>query len=763
MKSLKSLEISFAMPLLLLIFVLSSTLSFAGPMSETTQKKLKGQIEELGLSDLHLDFNIQIPITGNPAGSDTNLWATAIYHKNAVDNTGSAKRPTILVATAYRREMMLPVYLLSFLMKDYNVLSVDMRGTGSSEGVWGAMNPTEQFDIVHIVDEWIPSQSWSDGKVGMVGGSYMAIVQYQVSALVEQEYNPATGKVEPKHLKALAALSSMSDAYREIAMHGGNFEMEFMAVWIGLTDILSVLPPDLYLGGHSSPGMNMDDVRYATEIWKEHFSNLNVPINWILDPANMLKNSWYEDKSPFIYWPQKPEGGWNFGPDYPYSTGRSEIPKTIPIFNTGGWFDIFTRGTLNNYQYGLANHNASDKALVVGPWYHIDAAALCPGLNGIGLGGEGLLNNDLLIRWFDWKIKGKNDPFMEEFPVALYIMGEEKWRMEKAWPLPESRLDKKTYYLSKAKPSAISGDWFSTLNQINNFKLVEQAGTSDYYTKFLWFKFAKKNPVLRHDPPFFHGISSRSAQRWLGFSPLSLVSQLSKYTFKHDIDHLMPWEDERLDELGVLTFTTEPLSKDTEISGPLKLTFWAETKFNRPLAQSLVDDSVDVIMEHFDIGENENAVIEMADKKDVQWVIEVNDVFPNGRARNITSGWLSSWHRPYDPENPTQMDPEYIAFDPFYDYPNKNPDPVSEGTLYPYVIEIWPTDNVFKKGHRVRVSISASDIPHLFPVLRPSENTIVIDPSHKAKIEFHTVNNEQQGTTWKWVDDISEYLMTHKN
>ena len=66
---------------------------------------------------------------------------------------------------------------------------------------------------------------------------------------------------------------------------------------------------------------------------------------------------------------------------------------------------------------------------------------MCPGINGIGIGGEGLINNDILIRWFDWKIKGEDDPFMEEFPVVTYVMGDERWRAEKSWPLPETRVE----------------------------------------------------------------------------------------------------------------------------------------------------------------------------------------------------------------------------------------------------------------------------------------------------------------------------------
>ncbi|MCP4163102.1 MAG: CocE/NonD family hydrolase [Deltaproteobacteria bacterium] len=767
---MKSLKITLNITLLLILLFYSSL--YAGPLTDSSKNKLTEQIEKLGISDLKIDFNVRIPIQNpdvlddkrpaNPAGGDeVDLWATTIHHTSINPDTNTIKRPTILVATAYRREFMLPAYLLTFLKNGYNIMSVDMRGTGSTGGPWGAMNPIEQYDIVYVIDRWIPTREWSNGKIGMVGGSYMAIVQYLISGLVEKEFNAVTGKTEPKHLKAIAPLSTLSDVYDDIAMHGGNLEMEFMGVWIAATDFLSILPPDLYLGD-SANGLGLDDIKEAADIWKEHVGNLTVPVDWIMDTNNMYQNHWYKEKSPYIYWPQKPDGGWGFGNDYPDSTGRAVIPENLPVFNTTGWFDIFTRGTLNNYQYGLVNHSDSDKALVVGPWYHIDASFACPGLDGIGI-GEGLINYDILLRWFDWKIKGKNDPFMEEFPVALYIMGEEKWRMEKSWPLKPSRTESKTYYLSKAKPSSISGDWFSALNYLNNYKLVENVSDSDYYNKFLWFKRSKKNPVLRHDPPFFHGLASRSAQRWFGFSPLSMVSQFSKYTFNKDIDHLMPWEDERADELGALTFTTEPLKNDIEISGPLKLTFWAKTKFNRALSQAVVKKTLEGISKHFKIEDNENSLIEMADKKDVQWVIEVNDVFPNGRARNITSGWMSAWHRPYNPSNPKEVDPAYTPFDPFYENPNVNPSPIEEGTLYPYVIEIWPTDNVFKKGHRIRVSISASDIPHLFPFFRPSVNTIVIDPDHKAKIDFKTVNKEGEGLDWKWVDNVSQYLKNHNN
>jgi hypothetical protein len=68
-------------------------------------------------------------------------------------------------------------------------------------------------------------------------------------------------------------------------------------------------------------------------------------------------------------------------------------------------------------------------------------------------------------------------------------------------------------------------------------------------------------------------------------------------------------------------------------------------------------------------------------------------------------------------------------------------------------------DCVFKAGHRVRVSISASDFPHLLPVLRPSTSTLVIDAVHPAQLDFNAVTDGGEGTEWKWIEDVNAYLL----
>ena len=147
----------------------------------------------------------------------------------------------------------------------------------------------------------------------------------------------------------------------------------------------------------------------------------------------------------------------------------------------------------------------------------------------------------------------------------------------------------------------------------------------------------------------------------------------------------------------------------------------------------------------------------------MQWVTELNDVFEDGRARNLTSGWLAASHRPYDPNSTNELDQSYKAFDPFYSYPDMYPNMIEENTVYPYVIELWPTCNVFKKGHRIRLSISGSDFPHFLPILRPSDNTFVINAEHPAYIEFDMVNSDDEGKTWKWIGSKSSYLSEYSD
>ncbi len=101
----------------------------------------------------------------------------------------------------------------------YAVVNVDPRGLWHSEGDATFWSSDEARDIYDLI-EWIAVQPWSNGKVGMSGVSYLAIMQWQVAAL------------DPPHLAAINPYEGYSDSYRERARHGGIPEYNFMNTWL---------------------------------------------------------------------------------------------------------------------------------------------------------------------------------------------------------------------------------------------------------------------------------------------------------------------------------------------------------------------------------------------------------------------------------------------------------------------------------------------------------------------------------------------------
>lgn len=104
-----------------------------------------------------------------------------------------------------------PVY---WCAKGYAVINADPRGAWASEGDLTFCTEQEAKDCAELI-EWAGAQSWSTGKVGMCGVSYLAWIQWQVAAL------------NPPHLAAINPWEGASDFYRELFFHGGMRETAF--------------------------------------------------------------------------------------------------------------------------------------------------------------------------------------------------------------------------------------------------------------------------------------------------------------------------------------------------------------------------------------------------------------------------------------------------------------------------------------------------------------------------------------------------------
>ncbi len=114
----------------------------------------------------------------------------------------------------------------------YAVINLDTRGGGHSDGRGDLLSDQEAEDIAEVI-RWAAEQPWSNGRVGMLGVSYLALSQYKVAGL------------NPPALKAICPWEGFTDAYRDFLTPGGIVEDGFARVWLFLTNRLARLDTDL--------------------------------------------------------------------------------------------------------------------------------------------------------------------------------------------------------------------------------------------------------------------------------------------------------------------------------------------------------------------------------------------------------------------------------------------------------------------------------------------------------------------------------------
>ncbi|MCY3801237.1 MAG: CocE/NonD family hydrolase [Chloroflexi bacterium] len=287
-----------------------------------------------------------------------------------------------------------------------------------------------------------------------------------------------------------------------------------------------------------------------------------------------------------------------------------------PAYNLGGWYDIFVAGTFENFS-SMRKHGGSPEArkskLLCGPWMHPIGTSTKTG--DIDFGGHSLVDIGAEeLRWFDYWLKGEDNGIADEPPIRLFIMGSNVWRDEHEWPL--DRTDWQKWYLhSGGNANTLHGD-----------------GT------------------LSPDTP-----SDEPADTFV-YDPMVPVQTLGGNNCCNP--EIVPWGpyDQRPVEMrgDVLCYTSAPLEKDVEVTGPIKLTLFAES-----------------------------------DARDTDWTGKLVDVRPDGYALNLCDGIVRARFRD-DPVNPTLVDP---------------------GKVYEYRLDLDVTGNVFKRGHRIRIDVSSSNFP----------------------------------------------------
>lgn len=335
--------------------------------------------------------------------------------------------PAILIITPYSNNPGFQKRASWFARRGYIVAVADSRGRFDSEGTWDPFDPKHKTDGYDLV-EWLAKQPWCDGKVGMMGLSYMGWAQWW------------TATQAPPSLKAIVPEVAPPDAMFNAPYQNGVL-VSWMVDWGGANAgrVGQTMGPGPY-GGFASEERRLADY-------------MHLPYLKLNELRGALDAPWFEkwirgNTSADPYWQgiayQKPE----------------EYAKVaVPSLAATGWFDADFPGAPMNYlamkQHG-ANADARRPRLVIGPWQHIINTSRK--LGAFDYGEQAIIDWDgYVCRWFDHWLKGIDNAVMSDAPVHVFVMGRNQWRAEQDWPLPQTRWTK--YYLnSGGHANSISGD-----------------------------------------------------------------------------------------------------------------------------------------------------------------------------------------------------------------------------------------------------------------------------------------------------------------
>ena len=337
---------------------------------------------------------------------------------------GDGRHPVVVSRTPYSTERFPTAWdaAVYIAQRGYVYVFQDIRGRHESDGRWEPFFDDEKdgYDTV----EWAAKQSWSDGKVAMQGGSYLGQNQWRAA------------QAAPPSLVTIFPMVSSTSLYHDWITLNGGWRLSFNFGWGPVRQESRIMQNP---GPHTVTGLraiHYDEVQF------------HLPLNTMQQLVG--RNARFYDD-------------WLAHPDYdaywkPLSVEEMFDKISVPVHTFGGWFDIFSQGTLRGY-VGMSQKGATEKArrgshIVIGPWGHgpsqkYGALDFGPTANVDAL--------PLQVRWYDYWLKGIDDGFASEPPVKLFVMGRNEWVYEREYPLARTEY-KPLYFASGGGASSNRGD-----------------------------------------------------------------------------------------------------------------------------------------------------------------------------------------------------------------------------------------------------------------------------------------------------------------
>lgn len=362
--------------------------------------------------------------------------------------------PTLLFHTIYARPQRDLDYAIKAASQGYVGVVTYSRGKGLSpdEIVPYEYEANDTYEVI----DWISHQKWSDGQVGMYGGSYVGFTQWA-----------ATKKLHPA-LKTIVPSVAAAPGFAE-PMENGVMANYFYA-WPHYVAGNKYLDSTLYHDHQRWNKLNFN--WYETGIAYTALDSLD-------GLPNPIFRKWLAHPTYDTYWQSM----------VPYQQEFAKI--NIPVLTTTGYFDGGQIGALyymkEHYKY---NPNA-EHYLVIGPYTHFGAQRIPdPEVGGYKIGAAAQISiTDLTFAWFDYIFKGAEKPDLLKDKVNYQVMGTNSWNH--APSLAEVAKDTLTFYLS-ATPSDFDGPFDSGNNDLLQHFSLDGTQTKEVDSLFQSVDFADR-------------------------------------------------------------------------------------------------------------------------------------------------------------------------------------------------------------------------------------------------------------------------------
>lgn len=289
--------------------------------------------------------------------------------------------PIILMRTPYGRRG--PMGLMGRMLAErgYTMVIQSCRGTFGSGGDWNPLFD-EQSDGASTFD-WLEQQPWFTGTVGLFGISYSGISAWAAAADA------------PSYVKAMAN-SVVAAGVRGATIHpGGSFGLATAALWFTALDMQE----------SAGPLRSLTLLQRAAKTMNRAASTL--PLGRVDQVAIGKTVPYYQEWLAH----DAPEDPWWRPVDF--ASSRAKV--SIPVAMHGGWYDLYTPATIEDYS--ALRGAGVEVALTLGPWTHTQSA-------------QHALTDAL--QWFDVQLR--KNPSRRRAAVNVFVMGAERWIELDSWP-----------------------------------------------------------------------------------------------------------------------------------------------------------------------------------------------------------------------------------------------------------------------------------------------------------------------------------------